>query len=199
MRSCNTILTPNRHVRSGVSNPWDPEVPFWCLVGMFDLMFPTREILQPRPDTSYACWNCCSLPVRACSPTRIPRRHVRFDILTREILQPRPVTSYACWIYCSKPVRSCSPVLIPRRHVQSGLTNQWYLAAPAWHVLQPRPDTSYACWNIRRTCLVGMYDLQFRTCEILQPRPDMSCSPVLIPLMHVGTVVPNPWDPAASS
>ena len=158
MRSWSPLLIHSRHIRSIVPNPRDPAAPTWYLVGMFDPMF-----------------------------------------LTREILQPRPVTSYACWIYCSKPVRSCSPVLIPRRHVQSGLTNQWYLAAPTWHVLQPRPDTSYACWNIRRTCLVGMYDLQFRTCEILQPRPDMSCSPVLIPLMHVGTVVPNPWDPAASS
>ena len=157
-------------------------------------MFPTREILQPRPDTSYACWNCCFLPVRACSPTRIPRRHVRSDILTREILQPHCNSSYACLNCCSlsvrswspsliwfaEPVRPCSPVLILRKYVRSPVLNLWDPAAPTWHVLQPRPDTSYACWN---------------RCS----KPVRSCSPVLIPRKHVRFGVPNPWDPAVPS
>ena len=114
VRSWSPLLIHSRHVRSIVPNPWDPAAPTWCLVGMFDLMFLAREILQPRPVTSYACWNCCSFPVRSCIPTLIPRRHVRsdvpylwdpaapslypvgmFDLVfpTREILQPHPDTS----------------------------------------------------------------------------------------------------------
>ena len=131
MRSCNPDFIPCRQVRSDVPyplgpgpdlityrhiesvgpNPWDPAAPSWFLVGVFDLVFRTSETPQPGPDISYAWWNCCSLPVRACSPTRIPRRHVRSDVsyprdpaaalwylicmfellfLIREILKPNP-------------------------------------------------------------------------------------------------------------
>ena len=152
MRSWSPLLIHSRHVRSVVPNPWDPAAPTWYLVGMFDLMFLTREILQPRLVTSYACWNCCSFPVRSCIPTLIPRRHVRSDVpylwdpaapslypvgmfdlvfATREILQPHPDTSQASRsIWCAEPLRSCSPELIPRRHVRSGVPNPWDLAAP---------------------------------------------------------------------
>ena len=147
------------------------------LVGMFDPMFLTREILQPRPVTSYICWNCCSFPVRSCIPTLIPRRQVKsdvpyhwnpaapplypvgmFDLVfpTREILQPHPDTSQACSIWCAETLRSCSPELIPPRNVRSSVQKPWDPSAPSWH-------------------LVGMFDLVFRTREILQPR---SCSSI---------------------
>ena len=103
--STHEILQLRMHVRSEVltrssyacsiwgPNPWEPAAPSWYLVGVYDLVFRTREILQPRPDTS---------------------RHVRYgvpnswdpatstwyllgmlDLLFRilEILQPRPDTS----------------------------------------------------------------------------------------------------------
>ena len=151
---------------------------------MFDLMFPTNEILQPRPDTPDACWNCCSLPVRACSPTRIPRRHVRS-------IGPYP------WD--------------PEAPSWSGLPKRWDPVAPFWYlvvvydlvfrargIMQHPFDNSYArsiwyfepvipddtSWN-----LVGMYDMQVPTRGSLQPD--------LIPSMHIRYVVPYPWDHAA--
>ena len=192
VRSCSLVLIPCRHVGSVVPKPWDPAAPSWYFVGMFDLvrsvvpnpwdhaattwylvsmfdlMFLTREIMQPRPDTSYACGTVvpfpldhaappwllvgmyvwCSLPVRYCSPVLIPCRHVGSVVPTREILQPRPYTLYAWWIccaiWCSISVRSCSPVLI---------------RSTLW-------------------------------CS----EPMRCCSPVLIPRRHVWSVVPNPWD-----
>ena len=52
-----SLLGPNSwesvahmHVRWG-PNPWEPAAPSWYLVGVYDLVFRTREILQPRPDT----------------------------------------------------------------------------------------------------------------------------------------------------
>ena len=173
---------PNRHVRSVVPNPWNPAAPTWHIVGMFDLMFPICEILQPRPDTSSACWNCCFLPVRACSPTRIPRRHVRSDV-SYPWDPAAPLWFLVCMfelIWFAEPVRSWSTVLIPRKYVRSPVPNLWDPVAPTWHVLQPRPDTSYACWNC---------------CS----KPVRSCSLVLIPRRHVRSGLPNSWDPAAPS
>ena len=169
---------PSRHVRSVVPNPWDPVAPTWYIVGMFDLLFPTREMLQPLSDTSYACWNCYSLPVRPCSPTRIARRHVRSDIfLTREILQPRCDTPYACLNCCSlsvrswspiliwfaEPVRSCSPILILCSHVRPCVPSPWY-----------HSDSSHArsIWCFE---------------------PVISWSHLLKPSRHVRSVVRNPW------
>ena len=103
VRSCNAVLTPNRHVRSGVSNPRDPEVPYWCLVApswyllcMLELLFQTREILQPRPDTADACTIWCSEPVRSCIPTWYLVSMFNLVFRTREILQRRPNTLKAC-------------------------------------------------------------------------------------------------------
>ena len=176
-------------------------------------MFLTREILQPRPDTSYACWNCCSKPVRSCSPSwylvgmyDLCSEPVRscsptwyrvsmFDLVfrTREILQRRPDTLKACWICGSEPVRSCSPVLLLRRRVRSGVQNP----------LDPAARSGY---------LVSIYNLMFLTREILQPLPDSfyactiwcsepmrSCSPVRIPCRHVWSCALSPWDHATPS
>ena len=174
MRSCSPVLIPHMHVGTVVPNSWDPEAPSWCLVGTYDLMFLTREILQPHHDTSQAYTIWCSSPVRSCSPTLIPRRHVRsgvpnpcdpaapswylvgtYDLifLNRRILQPHPATSQACPIWCSLLERACSPVLIPCRHVRSGVPDLWNPTASSWY-------------------LVGILDLLFQTIEILQPRPD---------------------------
>ena len=106
IRSCSPTVIARRHVRSDVPYPWDIAVPSLYLVGMLDLLFRTREILQPRPYTLYTWWICCtiwcSLSVRSCSPVLI-----RSTIL------------------CSEPVRSCSPVMIPRSHVWSVVPNPW--------------------------------------------------------------------------
>ena len=164
MRPCSPVLIsrkhlrpdPCMHIRSDVPYLWDPAAPSWYLICMLELLFLTREIMQPRCNSSYACLNCCSLsvrswspiliwfaePVRPCSPVLIPRKYVRSPVPnlwdpaapTWHVLQPRPDTSYACWNRCSKPVRSCSPVLIPRRHVRSGVPNPWDPAS--------RPNTS---------------------------------------------------------
>ena len=192
-RSCSPVLLPRRHVWSGVPNPWDPAAPTWYLVDMFDLMCYTREILQPCPDTSYACWNCCSELVRSCSPVLMPRRHVRSDVPYP--WDPAAPSWYLEDIYdlMFLTVRSCSPTLIPRRHVRSGVPNPWDPAAPSWY-------------------LVGTYDLMFLNRRILQPHPatsqacpiwcsllERSCSPVLIPCRHVRSGVPDLWNPTAPS
>ena len=177
---------PNSHVRSVVPNPWDPAAPTWYIVGMFDMMFPTREILQPRPDTSYVCWNCCSLPVRACSPTRIPRRHVRSDV------------SYAwdpaapLW-YLVCMLELLFLILTPHRRVRSGVLNPWDPEVTSWYLVgmticssqsvrscnpdlipcrHVRSDVPYS-WEPAAPSwyALGMYYLVFRTREILQPRP----------------------------
>ena len=150
--AASSLLIPRRHVRSGLPNPWDPAAPSWYLVGMYDLVFRAREIMQHRSDTSYQRSIWCVEPVRSWIHLLIPSRHVRsvvpnpwdpatptwylvgrFDLifLTREILQPRPDTLKACTIWCSEPVRSCSHVLIPRRHVGSVVPNPWDPAAPS--------------------------------------------------------------------
>ena len=121
------LLIPSRHVRSVVPNPWEPAA---------------------RPDTSYAYWNCCSLPVRSCSPSPIPRRHVREPAA-------RPDTLYAYSIWCSLPVRYCSPILITLMHIGSDVPYPWDPAAPSRYAL-------------------GMNFLVFRIREILQPRPNTS-------------------------
>ena len=191
MRSCSPDLIHCRHVRSCspprrctiwcsepvrsvVPYPWDPAAPPGYLVGMYDLMFLTREILQPRSDTSYTCLNCCSLPVRSCSPSPIPRRHVQSDVpypwdpaapsryalgmnfvcmlellfLTREILQPCCDTSYACLNCWSLSVRSRSPILIlfakPVRSCSPILIVMYDLVFRARGIMQHRSDTSYA-------------------------------------------------------
>ena len=111
--------------------------------------------MQPRPDTSHACWNCCSKPVRSCSPVLIPRRHVRSGV-------PNPWdTAAPSWylvgmhglVFRAREI--LQPDLIPRRHVRSGVPNPWDPAAP----------TRY---------LVGMLNLLFRTLDVLQPCPDTS-------------------------
>ena len=51
VRSCSPILISRMHVGTVVPYPWDHAAPPWYLVGIYDLMFLTREILQPRPDT----------------------------------------------------------------------------------------------------------------------------------------------------
>ena len=57
VKSCSLILIPRIHGGTVYSYPWDHAAPPWYLVhvGMYDLMFHTREILQPRPDSLYAC------------------------------------------------------------------------------------------------------------------------------------------------
>ena len=196
MRSWIPLLIHSRHVRSVVPNPWDPAAPTWYLVGMFDLMFLTREILQPRTFTSYACWNCCSFPVRSCIPTLIPRRHVRsdvpylwdpaapslypigmFDLVfpTREILQPHPDTSQACSIWCAEPLRSCSPDP----------------AAPyACSVLGPYPWDPAAPYACALWC-PNPWDPKTRyACSVLGPNPLEPAAPYTCLLWG-----PNPWDP----
>ena len=51
VKYCSPILIPLMHVGTDVPYPWDHAALTWYLVGMYDLMFLTREILQPRPDT----------------------------------------------------------------------------------------------------------------------------------------------------
>ena len=174
MRSCSPVRIPRLHIGTVVPYPWEPAAPPGYLVGMLDVMFLTREILQHRCDSLYACLNCCSLsvrswspiliwfaePVRSCSPVLIPRKYVRSPVPnlwdpaapTWHVLQPRPDTSYACWNCCSKPVRSCSPVLIPRRHA-IWCSEPVRSCSPTWYRLR-------------------MFDVVFRTREILQRRPD---------------------------
>ena len=191
MRSWSPLLIHSRHVRSIVPNPWDPAAPTWYLVGIFDLMFLTREILQPRPVTSYACWNCCSFPVRSCIPTLIPRRHVRSDVLylwdpaapslypvgmfdlvfpTREILQPRSSSSVCMFGLKSLPVRSCSSVCmcaLISQPIKSCSSCACSLCCPT-----PRdPKTQYAC-------------------SVLGPNPLVPAAPYTCLLWG-----PNPWDP----
>ena len=161
-------------------------------------MFLTREILQPRPVTSYACWNCWSFPVRSCIPTLIPRRHVRsdvpylwdpaapslypvgmFDLVfpTREILQPHPDTSQACSIWCAEPLRSCSRYLV----------GMFDLVFRTREILQPRSSSS--------VCMFGLRSLPVRSCSsvcmcALMSQPVKSCSSCACSLC-----CPNPWDP----
>ena len=52
VRSCSPTVIARRHVRSDVPYLWNTAVPSLYLVGMLDLLFRTREIMQPRPDTS---------------------------------------------------------------------------------------------------------------------------------------------------
>ena len=176
VRYWSPILIPRMHVGSIVPNPGDPAAPSWYLLGMYDLFFRAHEILQPRPDTSYACRKFCTLPVRSCSHNNMPRCHVRYDVpypwdpaapswyplgmydllfRTLAILQPRPDTLYACWNCCSLPVRNCSHTSIPRSHVRFNVPYPWELAVPSWY-------------------LVGLLDLLFQTREILQNRTDTS-------------------------
>ena len=179
---------PSTHVRSVVPNPWDPAAPPGYLVGMYDLMFLTREILQPRSDTSYTFLNCCSLsvrswstiliwfaePVRSCSPILIPCSHVR-----PYVLSPRDHATPFGHLICTselmfriREILKSPPDRLPSRHVRSVVPNPWEPAA--------RPDTLYA------------YSIW---CSL----PVRSCSPILIPRRHVRSDVPNPWDPAALS
>ena len=141
---------PSTHVRSVVPNPWDPAAPPGYLVGMYDLMFLTREILQPRSDTSYTCLNCCSLSVRSWNTILIwfadpldPAARSWYLVVmyalmfwAREIMQHRSDTSYARPSWCFESVRSWSHLLIPSRHVLSEVPNPWEPTA--------RPDTLYA-------------------------------------------------------
>ena len=195
MRSWSPLLIHSRHVRSVVPNPWDPAAPTLYLEGMVDLMFLTREILQSRPVTSYACWNCCSFPVRSCIPTLIPRRHVRsdvpylwdpaapslypigmFDLVfpTREILQSHPDTLQACSIRCAEPLRSCSP--------------DWYLVVMFDLMSQPVKSCSSCAFSL---CCPNPWDPKTRyACSVLGPNPLVPAAPYTCLLWG-----PNPWDP----
>ena len=94
VRSCSLILIPRRHVRSGVPNLWDPAAPNWYLVGMFDLVFRTREILQPRSSSSVCMFGLRSLPVRSCSSV----------CMCALISQPvKSCSSCACSLCCPNP------------------------------------------------------------------------------------------------
>ena len=157
-RSCSPIHVPLRHARYHVPCPWDPAAPSWYPICMYDLVFWTREILQPRPDTSFACWICGSIPVRSCSPVLIPCRHVLSVVPNPEILQPYPDILYACTILFSEPVRSCNTIW--------HLIGTFDLLFRAHQNLKSRPDTSLACsiW-----CL----------------EPVRSCSPELIPRRRI--------------
>ena len=157
MRSCSPLLIPGRHVGSVVPNPRDPAAPSWYLVGMYDLLFRIHEVLQPRPDTAYACLNCCFLLVRSCSHIQIPRSHVRYDV-------PYPWDPAAPFWYplgmydllfrtheILKPDLMFDLVFRTREILQPGAPT-WYLVGmidsmvPTHEILQPRPDASYACW-----------------------------------------------------
>ena len=145
MRYCSPVLLLRRRVRSGVPNPWVPAARSWYLVSIYDLMFLTREILQPLPDTLQACTIWCSEPVRSCSPVRIPCRHVRSCV-------PSPwdhatPSWHQILIWCFKPLRSWSPLLMPIRPCTICSFQ------PTWYI-------------------VGMYGLVLRVREIMQRRPD---------------------------
>ena len=156
-------------VLSVVPNPWDPAAPTWYLVSMFDLTFLTREIMQPRLDTTYACGAVVPFPLDHAAPPWLLVGMYDLMFRTREILQSRPYTLQACWICCSEHVRSCSLVLIPCMHdgsvVRSDVPYPWDLAAPSWYGLRscvPNPwDLAAPSWY-----------LVFRTHEILKSTPD---------------------------
>ena len=92
-------LIPRRHVRSDVPYLWDPAVPSLYPVGMFDLVFPTREILQPHPDTSQACSIWCAEPLRSCSPD--PAAPYACSVLGPYPWDP--AAPYACALWCPNP------------------------------------------------------------------------------------------------
>ena len=195
MRSCSPTLIPRRHVQSDVPYPWDPAAPSLYPVGMFELVFPTREILQPHPDTSQACSIWCAEPLRSCSPELIPRRHVRssvptpwdpsapswhlvgmFDLVfrTHEILQPWSCSSVCMFGLSSLPVRSCSSVCmcaLMSQPVKSCSSCACSLCCPnPWD-----PKTRYAC------SILGRNPLE----PPLEPAAPYTC-------LLWG---PNPWDP----
>ena len=130
--------------------------PPWLLVGMYDLMFLTCEILQSRPYTLWACWICCSQPVRSYSIVLIPCMHdgsvVRSDV-------PYPWDLAAPSWYA----------------LRSGVPNSWDLAAPYWYLVgmcdllfqtreTPRRYVQSGVSNpwdpeVHSWYIVGMYDL----------------------------------------